>query len=365
MILFMVLIGSFIGGLTNYVAIKMLFQPHQPKYIGKWRVPFTPGVIPKRRDQLAKQLGSLVINHLVTVDSIQLKVQDPVLKQNVEEQVIKEWDYFLQQTTRINQLPVSLEPNLLKEHLAQRIVDHINGFVEKHRQDKLGSFIDLLVDEEDVRRMADLVQNKLMDIVAGEETQQKMEEIIQDYAVSKGFFGRMLLSMFSGDELAEKIQRLVINYIQSPQGKEWIQHTTKKEWQQLLEQRIDVIGTFFKKEQTQEIVRSFVQEQLPLEQWLDTPIQDLLQPLSKQVKEQVIPQAIDGLFDHLSQQIPKIMQQLEVEKMVENQVASFPIKRVEELVLSITRKEFSLITYLGVFLGGMIGFIQAILLLAV
>ena len=43
----------------------MLFRPHEAKYIGSWRVPFTPGFIPKRRDELAKQLGNTVIQHLL------------------------------------------------------------------------------------------------------------------------------------------------------------------------------------------------------------------------------------------------------------------------------------------------------------
>lgn len=44
-------LGAIIGGFTNHLAIKMLFRPHRPIYIGKFQVPFTPGLIPKRRDE--------------------------------------------------------------------------------------------------------------------------------------------------------------------------------------------------------------------------------------------------------------------------------------------------------------------------
>ena len=44
----------------------MLFRPHRPIYIGKFQVPFTPGLIPKRRDELAVQLGKMVVEHLLT-----------------------------------------------------------------------------------------------------------------------------------------------------------------------------------------------------------------------------------------------------------------------------------------------------------
>ncbi|MDD6065009.1 MAG: DUF445 family protein, partial [Firmicutes bacterium] len=42
-------IGAVIGYCTNYVAVKMLFRPLKPIRIGKFTLPFTPGVIPKRK----------------------------------------------------------------------------------------------------------------------------------------------------------------------------------------------------------------------------------------------------------------------------------------------------------------------------
>ena len=57
-------------GYTNHLAIKMLFRPHRPIYIGKFQVPFTPGLIPKRRDELAVQLGKMVVEHLLTPEGI-------------------------------------------------------------------------------------------------------------------------------------------------------------------------------------------------------------------------------------------------------------------------------------------------------
>src|SRR5690606_33271660 len=44
-------------------------------YLGKWKIPFTPGLIPKRRDELAKQLGMLVVNHLITPDTLRNKLK--------------------------------------------------------------------------------------------------------------------------------------------------------------------------------------------------------------------------------------------------------------------------------------------------
>ena len=43
----MMIIGAIIGGITNVIAIRMLFHPFKPYYIFKMRIPFTPGLIPK------------------------------------------------------------------------------------------------------------------------------------------------------------------------------------------------------------------------------------------------------------------------------------------------------------------------------
>ncbi|MCL6616572.1 MAG: DUF445 family protein, partial [Anoxybacillus ayderensis] len=44
-LLFMIAVGALIGGMTNSLAIKMLFRPYRPMYIAGRRIPFTPGLI--------------------------------------------------------------------------------------------------------------------------------------------------------------------------------------------------------------------------------------------------------------------------------------------------------------------------------
>jgi uncharacterized membrane protein YheB (UPF0754 family) len=63
-------VGAFIGYFTNKVAIKMLFRPLVAWKIGKIRVPMTPGVIPSKRKDLAKNMGEVVGDHLLTSDEI-------------------------------------------------------------------------------------------------------------------------------------------------------------------------------------------------------------------------------------------------------------------------------------------------------
>lgn len=63
-------VGAFIGYFTNKVAIRMLFRPLRAWRIMGVRVPFTPGVIPAKRVELAGNIGEMVGEHLLTSDEI-------------------------------------------------------------------------------------------------------------------------------------------------------------------------------------------------------------------------------------------------------------------------------------------------------
>lgn len=60
------LAGAFIGYVTNDIAIRMLFRPHEPKYLfGAIRIPFTPGIIPKERGRIAEEIAIAISENLM------------------------------------------------------------------------------------------------------------------------------------------------------------------------------------------------------------------------------------------------------------------------------------------------------------
>jgi uncharacterized membrane protein YheB (UPF0754 family) len=65
------LIGGIVGYITNWVAIKMLFRPLKPVMIGRFRVPFTPGIVPKRKDALAGILGKAIVDQFFNADDLE------------------------------------------------------------------------------------------------------------------------------------------------------------------------------------------------------------------------------------------------------------------------------------------------------
>ncbi|MBQ5589330.1 MAG: DUF445 family protein [Anaerotignum sp.] len=83
-------IGSIIGYFTNYIAVKMLFYPRNEVRIGGHKVPFTPGAIPKGKPRLAKTVGSVVANTLLTEEDIRQRILSPETEEAVMDKVMAE-----------------------------------------------------------------------------------------------------------------------------------------------------------------------------------------------------------------------------------------------------------------------------------
>ncbi|MBE9040370.1 DUF445 domain-containing protein [Oscillatoriales cyanobacterium LEGE 11467] len=65
------ILGGIIGYFTNDLAINMLFRPYKPIYLGKRRLPFTPGLIPRNQERLAKRVSDTIMSSLLTPTELQ------------------------------------------------------------------------------------------------------------------------------------------------------------------------------------------------------------------------------------------------------------------------------------------------------
>ena len=87
------LIGGLIGLLTNGIAIKMMFRPLKPVYIGKFRVPLTPGIIPKEKERIARAVGRVVGSDILDDDTI----KKALLSDNVHDKINSKMDEILKE----------------------------------------------------------------------------------------------------------------------------------------------------------------------------------------------------------------------------------------------------------------------------
>jgi uncharacterized membrane protein YheB (UPF0754 family) len=95
-------ISAFIGWVTNWVAIKMLFHPREPKRI--LGITFQ-GIFPKRQQQFAEKLGKLVSNEFLSFEDIEQKISNPDNLKQIMPLIENHVDDFLR-TRLSDEMPV-------------------------------------------------------------------------------------------------------------------------------------------------------------------------------------------------------------------------------------------------------------------
>lgn len=85
-------VAAVIGYTTNRIAIWMLFKPHTEKYLLGRRLPFTPGLIPGRRGEMAERLGETIAKHLVNEETVAKRLETPEVRAAIESGVADHLD---------------------------------------------------------------------------------------------------------------------------------------------------------------------------------------------------------------------------------------------------------------------------------
>lgn len=118
------IIGAVIGYCTNYIAVKMLFYPRKEIRIGGWKVPFTPGAIPKGKPRLAKGIGNIVANTLLTEEDIRKKILTPETEAVIVDKIMEVLSSDIQSgATKLLQSEENYE--MCKEQLAENLTGQI------------------------------------------------------------------------------------------------------------------------------------------------------------------------------------------------------------------------------------------------
>lgn len=95
-------ISAFIGWITNWIAIKMLFHPREPKKILGMTF---QGIFPKRQQQFADKLGKLVSAEFLSFDDIEQKISSPENLKKIMPMIEQHVDEFLR-TRLSDEMPV-------------------------------------------------------------------------------------------------------------------------------------------------------------------------------------------------------------------------------------------------------------------
>ncbi|NIN11501.1 MAG: DUF445 family protein [Gemmatimonadales bacterium] len=125
-----IVFGALAGGLTNAVAISMLFHPYEPR--GPWRLKLQ-GAVPKNRARLARTIGRTVGERLLTSDDLARQLSAPGVREAFD-RAVQHFVVALLETERRalrDELPPGLVAELERasEGIASTVADHVADFV--------------------------------------------------------------------------------------------------------------------------------------------------------------------------------------------------------------------------------------------
>jgi len=140
------LLGALIGYLTNYVAIRMLFRPLREWRVFGMRVPLTPGIIPSKRDELARRMGEMVGSHLLTSEDVGGALKHPGFRRELKGAIGDKLDRFLDREFGALEslIPQQFRPRFrdLVDHLLWRVTRAVFAYLDSEEfEQRLRSYL--------------------------------------------------------------------------------------------------------------------------------------------------------------------------------------------------------------------------------
>lgn len=128
-----ILFGSIAGGITNSLAIWMLFHPYEPPRLFGRRIWSLQGAIPKNKARLAKAIGNAVGTRLLTPEDLAGTLTDPRFRETFDDRLRQFITLVLEEER--GPLGESLPPNLagelrsLLDEVAARLLTRLDAYL--------------------------------------------------------------------------------------------------------------------------------------------------------------------------------------------------------------------------------------------
>ena len=277
-------IGAVIGYCTNYLAVKMLFFPKREIRIGGYKLPFTPGAIPKGKPRLAKAVGTIVANDLLTQEDIKKKVLSEETENGIVNQIM----------------------TVLSKDIKSVIID-AGSSAEQYDDVKI--------------KIVNTLSNQIIDSIH----HMNLEEIIVSEA------GRIVKEKMSGSMLGMFVNEGMINSIIQPIGREFVAYIDNN-GADIIEAEIE-----YKINSLQEQSVAGICQSMDIS---EDNIRGIVQKLYRRVA--------DSLTE-------KLIGNLDITGMIEEKINAMDVDSLENLVLTVMKKELDMIVNLGALVGGVLG----------
>ena len=365
----MALTGALIGGFTNTLAIKMLFRPYEAKYLFGKRLPFTPGVIPLRRDEASTKLGEIVTGHLLTPEVFKDKLQSPETNNLIMHFIDRQIETIEQE-----KLTPSYFLERLSDGLTEKLINFFNEEIKSKVQDEgqklyereVGTLIPddaLLSLDSKVDHLAYDINEKISSYLSSDKGYNDIFTMVNEFIENRGRIAKGLKYFMTKETLALRVQDELLKLISQDKMIDIEKKVIQDEYEKFKNNRLDdVVST----EDRDKIINSIVevlQEKMDIREILNTPIVNFNPELFERFKEKGKYKLKDDFIAYSSKNMTKIINKLQLADVIKKQIDSFELSKLESLVMDVANKEFKMIMLLGYLLGGIVGLFQGMLVL--
>ena len=292
-------VGAVIGYITNDIAIRMLFRPHQAKYFMGIHIPFTPGIIPKEKVRIASSIGKAVSENLMNREV--------------------------------------LEKSLLSDEMLEKMNDAIDEFVATQRDndETIEQFASHYLSAEDIAALRENTSTSIVKMIAGKLQDSHLGESIARMATEhvmektrKSVAGRL-----GADMLLQPIAQLVEGF---------------------LAKHINEILT----NNSQQMVENLVVTQS--QELMNMTMSQLINGHDEQVAQ--LKKGIFNAYRVIiTEHLPRILQDIDISTIIEQRINEMDMDEAEAIILDVMKKELRAIVWLGALLGSIMGTINVLI----
>ncbi|UMT80005.1 DUF445 family protein [Staphylococcus roterodami] len=363
-IIFMIVVGAIIGGITNVIAIRMLFHPFKPYYIFKFRVPFTPGLIPKRREEIATKIGQVIEEHLLTESLISEKLKSSKSQEAINSMISKQLQKISKDQLTIQQLTSQLDIDLesvLQTNGSQYIESQLNRYYQTHQNQTIEALLPnqfvILLDNQ-VDKGTDLLCDRARSYLSSAKGTQDINDMLDTFFNEKGKLIGMLQMFMTKESIADRIQQELIRLTSHPKARCIVTSVISNEYETFKNKPLnELINTT----QFNDIAKNVsVYLMTYISNQANKPITSIMPNLIDYLENQLSTKLTDLVILQLSKHLSTIMTKVDLRGLIEEQINTFELDYIEKLIIEIANKELKLIMSLGFILGGIIGFFQGL-----
>ncbi len=315
------LVGDVIGYVTNDIAIRMLFRPHTAKHIMGWRIPFTPGIIPKEKGRIAEAVGTAISDNLMSEAVLEKYLLSDNMVNRVRTSIV---DFIANQKTNSETVAQFLEHYLSREEVAT-LADSAKEGLTRQMHDKIS-------DPELGRQVA----KAAMTYISEKITSNGGVDILSEIGGLVGGLGMAAKLLFTGSVINKFLELL----------REPVERFLAKNVNEILQKNGDaIIGNLVESE---------------IDKLLSRPVKDLLAGQEAKLADAV--NTLVSLYKTIiTEHLPKILESIDISTIVRERINEMDMDETENLILQVMNKELRAIVWLGALLGTLMGCVNIFL----